>query len=124
MATTNLGDFTKSLEKILDEYKKDVTKSLEGGLDEAQDYLTEQLKAASPKRTGDYAAHWKPGSKGEGYRTVKNDKIVEWKNGHDKHLAGILEYSTNHSKPHIESTRRKARPKIIKILKESIKNGA
>lgn len=123
MATANLGDFTKSIEKILETYQKDVTESLESGLDDAQDYLTEELNSESPKETGDYADHWKPGTSGKGYRRVINDKKVAW-NGKQTHLAGILEYSTKHSKPHIENTRRKARPKIMKILKDSIKNGA
>ena len=120
MASTNLTDFTKAIDKFLDQCEKEVGENLESGLDEAQNYLLNQLQDASPRKTGDYAAHWKPSGKGKGYRVIKNDKLVEWKNGHDKHLAGILEYSTRHSKPHIESTKRKARPKILKILKESI----
>ncbi|MBR6090858.1 MAG: hypothetical protein IKP86_13055, partial [Anaerolineaceae bacterium] len=78
MATTNLGDFSKAIEKILDEYLQDVTESLEGGLDEAQDYLIEQLQAASPENTGDYRSHWKTGESGKGYRRVINDKTVPW----------------------------------------------
>lgn len=122
MATANLGDFTKQIEKILDDYQKDVSDNLEHGLDEAQDLLISELKTASPG-TGDYKNHWKAGESGKGYRRVINDKTVPW-NGKQQSLAGILEYSTKHSKPHIESTRRKARPKIMKILKDSIKNGA
>ena len=122
MATTDLGNFTKQVEKLLDEYAKDMSKAVEDGLDQAQDYLIEVLKKASPG-TGDYKSHWKAGQSGKGYRRVINDKTVPW-NGKQQSLAGILEYSTKHSSPHIESTRRKARPKIMKILKESIKNGA
>lgn len=122
MATTNLGDFTKQIEKILDEYQKDVTESLESGLDQAQNLLIEELKSASPG-SGDYKGHWKAGTSGKGYRRVINDKTVSW-HGKQQSLAGILEYSTKHSKTHIEATRRKARPKIMKILKDSIKNGA
>lgn len=126
MATTNPGNFTKVIEKFLDQVQQEVGENLEKGLDQAQDLLIDQLKDASPKgESGDhYADHWKPAEKGKGYRKIKNDKTVEWKNGHDKHLAGILEYSTKHSKPHIESTRRKSRRKILKILKDSITNGA
>lgn len=122
MATANLGNFTKQIEKILEEYQQDVTANLEKGLDEAQNLLISELKTASPG-TGDYKSHWKAGDSGKGYRRVINDKTVPW-NGKQQSLAGILEYSTKHSSPHIESTRRKARPKIMKILKESIKNGA
>lgn len=122
MATTDLGNFTKQIEKLLDEYQKDLSDALEGGLDKSQEYLIEELKKASPG-TGDYKSHWKAGESGKGYRRVINDKTVPW-NGKQQSLAGILEYSTNHCSPHIESTRRKARPKIMKILKESIKNGA
>ena len=124
MATVSLSNFTKTVEKILDQYKEDVSAAVEPGLDEAEKYLIQELKSASPKDTGDYASHWQESSRSQGYRAIKNDKKVEWKNGHDQHLAGILEYSTNHAKPHIESTRRKARPKILKMLKESITKGA
>lgn len=133
MASTGLGNFTKQIEKILDEYQKDVSESLERGLDEAQIYLIGVLKRASPvgESNDHYAGHWKKGDDNhQGFRTVKNDKKVPMSRNtylnvaHDSHLAGILEYSTNHSVPHIEATRRKARPKIMKILKESIKNGA
>ncbi|MBQ6519475.1 MAG: hypothetical protein IJI14_12195 [Anaerolineaceae bacterium] len=126
MAATNLGDFTKAIDKFLDQCEKDVGENLESGLDEAQEYLIDKLKEASPKQTGDYAKHWKKWAYGKGYRLIANDKQVKmsqktYRNvAHDKHLAGILEYSTYHNAPHIESTKRKARPKILKILKESI----
>ena len=122
MATTSLSNFAKTIERMLEEYQADVTEALEDGLDKAQNYLINELKQASPGN-GDYISHWKKGESGKGYRRVINDKTVPWK-GKQQSLAGILEYSTNHSSPHIESTRRKVRPKIMKILKESIKNGA
>lgn len=120
MATSSLGNFTKQIEKILDEYKEDVSDNLEKGLDQAQKFLITELQEASPG-SGDYKSHWKAGVSGKGYRRVINDKKVLWK-GKEQNLAGILEYSTKHSKPHIESTKRKARPKILKILKGSITN--
>lgn len=125
MGSVGLTNFTKSIEKILDQYQKDVSEALEPGLDEAQEYLIDQLKAASPTVEGDYKNHWKAGESGKGYRRVINDKTVKW-NGKQQHLAGILEYSTHHGKhsPHIEKTKRASRKKIMKILKESIKNGA
>ena len=57
MAATNLGDFTKAIDKFLDQCEKDVGENLESGLDEAQEYLIDKLKEASPKQTGDYAKH-------------------------------------------------------------------
>lgn len=128
--TTKPGDFTKAIDKFLEKCEKEVGENLESGLDEAQDYLIEKLKENSPKDTGDYADHWKKWAYGKGFRLVANDKRVKmskktYRNvAHDQHLAGILEYSTYHSNPHIEETKRKARPKIMKILKDSIKNGA
>ena len=122
MATVSPLNFSKTIEKILDQYQQDVTESLEAGLDEAQDLLIKELQEASPKKTGDYAKHWKAGTGGKGYRRVINDKQVTW-NGKSTHLAGILEYSTKHSHPHVQATRTKARPKIMRILKESINKG-
>ena len=120
--TVSFRSITTEIEKILEEYQKDVTTEIETGLDAAQKVLIEELKKASPGK-GDYKDHWKAGESGKGYRRVINDKMVEWK-GKPNSLAGILEYSTKHSKPHIESTKRKTKPRILKILKESITKGA
>ena len=79
MATVSLSNFTKTVEKILDQYKEDVSAAVEPGLDEAEKYLIQELKSASPKDTGDYASHWQESSRGKGYRAIKNDKKVEWK---------------------------------------------
>ena len=128
--STNLGDFTKQVDKFLEDCTKDVSENLEKGLDEAQEYLIDQLKAASPKKTGDYANHWKKGISGKGYRKVINDKRVKMSKktyryvAHDQHLAGILEYSTNHNHPHIEATKRASRRKILQILKDSVTKDA
>ena len=123
-STVSLTDFTKQVDKFLEDCTKDVSENLEEGLDEAQGYLIDQMRSASPKETGDYAAHWHEGKSGKGYRRVVNDKKVEWKNGHDTHLAGILEYSTNHNHPHIEATKRASRRKILQILKDSVTKDA
>lgn len=116
---TDLGNFITSIENILDKYADDKTEALEKGLDEAQNYMIQTLKDGSPSNTGDYRNHWKPGESGKGYRRVINDKTVAWK-GKQQSLAKILEYSTKHSKPHVEEIKRKDRPKIMRILKESI----
>lgn len=116
----DLGNFAPAVEKILSDFETDMREQVESGLDEAQDYLIEQMKAASPKSSGDYAGNWKAGAKGEGFRTVKNDTTVMW-NGKSTPLAGILEYSTKHAVPHIQDTRRRSRGQIIKILKKAIK---
>lgn len=123
MARTNPGNFISAVEKFLDSVQQDVTENIEKGLDESQKFLLQALVAASPHKTHDYENHWKPIQGGKGYRRVINDKTVPWK-GKQQSLAGILEYSTKHAKPHIEATRRKVRPDILRILKESITDGA
>ena len=120
--TVSFRSITTEIEKILEEYQKDVTTAVETGLDDAQNLLINELKTASPG-SGDYKSHWKAGDSGKGYRRVINDKTVPW-NGKQQSLAGILEYSTKHSKPHIEKTKRQAKQKILKIIKESIQKGA
>ena len=122
MATVTTENFTRTIEKILDQYKADVSAAVEPGLDEAQQFLIDQLQAASPGK-GDYRSHWQKGQSGKGYRRVINDKMVLWK-GKKTHLAGILEYSTKHAKPHIEKTKRASRKQILQLLKDSIIKGA
>ena len=134
MVTVSLGNFTKAVDKLLEEYQSDVTEAIENGLDESQQLLIDSLKApdASPvgKSSDHYRDHWKAGeNKKKGYRTVKNDKLVPMRKqtlkiAHDSHLAGILEYSTHHNHPHIKKTQKRVRRKIFNILKNHIKNGA
>ena len=100
----NIDDLEIAIEDILDDYSDDIYFLTEEGLNEAEKVLIDNLKAASPKDTGDFAKAWK--GKGKKYklrRYVGNTKMVEGKKGKIP-LSNILEYSTVHGKPFIKKT--------------------
>lgn len=100
----NIDDLEIAIEDILDDYSDDIYFLTEEGLNEAEKVLIDNLKAASPKDTGDFAKAWK--GKGKKYklrRYVGNTKMVQGKKGPIP-LSNILEYSTIHGKPFIRRT--------------------
>ena len=100
----NIDDLEIAIEDILDDYSDDIYFLTEEGLNEAEKVLIDNLKAASPKDTGDFAKAWK--GKGKKYklrRYVGNTKMVQGKKGPIP-LSNILEYSTVHGKPFIKKT--------------------
>ena len=100
----NIDDLEIAIEDILDDYSDDIYFLTEEGLNEAEKVLIDNLKAASPKDTGDFAKAWK--GKGKKYklrRYVGNTKMVQGKKGPIP-LSNILEYSTTHGKPFIKKT--------------------
>lgn len=100
----NIDDLEIAIEDILDDYSDDIYFLTEEGLNEAEKVLIDNLKAASPKDSGEFAKAWK--GKGKKYklrRYVGNTKMVQGKKGPIP-LSNILEYSTVHGKPFIKKT--------------------
>ena len=119
----NIDDLEIAIEDILDDYSDDIYFLTEEGLNEAEKVLIENLKAASPKDSGDFAKSWK--GKGKKYkfrRYVGNTKMVEGKKGKIP-LSNILEYSTVHGKPFIKKTYEQSisamREAIIKTIERN-----
>lgn len=98
------GDLQAEIEKALREYGDIVYRATEEGLEAAQNVLIEELKAASPKRTGKFAKAWKgTGKKYKLMRFVGNSVTV--KSGKKEvPLSNILEYSPTRGKPFIKRT--------------------
>jgi len=83
-----------SVASILQGYGDVIYKATEEGLTAAEKILIKNLKALSPKLSGEYAKSWK--GKGKKYkmrRYVGNTKMVQTKKG-EIPLSTILEYST------------------------------
>lgn len=62
------------MDKILDEYKKEVDEALTQSIDSVSKESVQKLKSTSPRKTGEYAKSWKV-KRGKGNeRTVYNKK--------------------------------------------------
>lgn len=100
-----VADLQDAIAGILRDYGDVVYEATEEGLDAAEKVLIKNLKAASPKKTGEFAKSWK--SKGKKYKLVRivgNTKTVPAKKGKEIPLANILEYSPVRGKPFIKDT--------------------
>lgn len=90
----DINNLELAIAEILEEYGDIIFKATEKGLTAGEKILINNLKADSPKDSGEYAKSWK--SKGKKYklkRYVGNTKTVKGKSG-DVPLSNILEYST------------------------------
>lgn len=90
----NIDNLELAIAEILEGYGDIIFKATEKGLTAGEKILINNLKADSPKDSGNYAKSWK--SKGKKYklkRYVGNTKTVKGKSG-DVPLSNILEYST------------------------------
>ena len=56
---SDINDFSKEISKILETYKSDVMDSLEKAVDDTAKEVVKELKANSPKQTGEYAKGWR-----------------------------------------------------------------
>ena len=116
----DIDDLAISIEEILDKYSDKIFFVTEEGLEDAEKVLINNLKAASPKDTGEFAKSWK--GKGKKYklrRYVGNTKMVDGKKGSIP-LSNILEYSTVRGKPFIKSTYEKSMPEMRDAIIKSI----
>jgi hypothetical protein len=89
---------------ILESYGDVVYRATEEGLDAAEKILINNLRVASPKKSGNFAKGWK--SKGKKYKLVRyvgNTTTVEGRSGKIA-LANIFEYSTTRGNPFIKQT--------------------
>jgi hypothetical protein len=93
-----------AVEEILREYGDVVYNATNEGLGAAEKVLVENLKAASPRKTGKFAKAWKgSGKKYKLMRFVGNTTTVNGKKG-EVPLSNILEFSTTRGKPFIGKT--------------------
>jgi len=99
------SNLQEGIEDILRDYGDVVYQATEEGLASAEKILIKNLKAASPKKSGEFAKSWKgTGKKYKMVRFVGNTKTVISK-GKSIPLSNIFEYSTTgHYAPFINKT--------------------
>lgn len=94
MAKINIDKIALAIEDYIEDYDKEISKAMEKGLSAGEKVLIKNLKASSPKLSGEYSKSWKgKGTKYKGRRYVGNIKEIKGKKGNVP-LSNILEYST------------------------------
>lgn len=113
-----------AISEILEGYGDVVYTVTEEGLDKAEKFLIDNLKTASPKRTGRFAKNWK--GKGRKYklrRYVGNSTTVMSDKSGEIALANIFEYSTTRGRPFIKETFESSVPAMAQAVVNEIKKG-
>lgn len=113
-----------AISEILEGYGDVVYTVTEEGLDKAEKFLIDNLKTASPKRTGKFAKNWK--GKGRKYklrRYVGNSTTVMSDKSGEIALANIFEYSTTRGRPFIKETFESSVPAMAQAVVNEIKKG-
>ena len=80
-------DLTSQISDIFDEYDRTMKRKVNNSVDKVGKEAVNQLKANSPKKSGDYARGWK--LKRERGRNGINDVVIH--NATDWHLTHLLE---------------------------------
>jgi hypothetical protein len=100
-----VGGFQEAVMEALSEYGDLVYQATEEGLAAAEKVLVRNLKATSPKKSGEFAKSWKgTGKKYKLVRFVGNSTAVTNNSGEEIALANIFEYSIIRGKPFIKKT--------------------
>lgn len=118
-------DLERALAERLQEYGEQVFRITDEAVQAGTDVLKEELKAASPRRTGKFARGWvDSGSKYKNKRYIGNNTMVRGKNGSKVSLINILEYSTTRGNPFVQATFDKSVGKIADAIIQKFKEEA
>ena len=117
-----MANFDIIVDEILNEAGMQVVKLTDKAVDEAADLVKEKLESASPSGAGSgghLASKWKI-KKGTHKRIITNTKKVRGKGGTSVPLVNILEYSTKHGHPFVDSTIADCANDVRRIFEENI----
>lgn len=117
-----MANFDIIVDEILNEAGMQVAKLTDKAVDEAADLVKGKLESASPSGAGSgghLASKWKI-NKGTHKRIITNTKKVRGKGGTTVPLVNILEYSTKHGHPFVDSTISDCANDVRRIFEENI----
>ena len=113
-----MANFDIIVDEILNEAGMQVAKLTDKAVDEAADLVKAKLENASPSG-GHLASKWKI-KNGAHKRIITNTKKVKGKGGTSVPLVNILEYSTKHGHPFVDSTISGCANDVRRIFEENI----
>lgn len=125
MASVNIDNLAAEITLAVKEYTEDVAGAIEKEADQASQRLVNEIRARSPRRTGEYAKGWsrkKQGRDGE-IRYVVYNRAKPWlahllEFGHAKRGGGRVE-----GRPHIRPTADKEIEAFQQRVRAIIRNG-
>lgn len=120
---TSIGNFSKEIKKILEEYGEEVQKTVSETIEEQAPKVVKDLKKTSPKNTGAYASSWK--------KEIEKDRLESTKMTvyNEKHyrLTHLLEHGhalrsggRARAIPHIGPAQDRAEKEIIQKIEEKL----
>jgi Bacteriophage protein of unknown function (DUF646). len=125
MASINIDNLAAEITLAVKEYTEDVAEAIEKEADLASQRLVKEIRARSPRRTGEYAKGWtrkKQGREGEIRYVIYNRKkpwlahLLEF--GHAKRGGGRVE-----GRPHIRPTADREIEAFQSRVRAIIRNG-
>lgn len=119
---SDLSTFGIALGNVLKEIGEELSEAVEEGLDDAEQLLIEELRAKSPKASGNYAQNWQskyPKGRYRRVRYVHNPTMVEW-DGKEVPLVNILEHSAKHRKPHARKIFNSAKERMTQAILDAV----
>lgn len=117
-----MANFDIVVDEILNETGLQVVNLTDKAVDKAAELVKGRLESASPSGAGNgghLASKWKI-KKGSHRRIITNTKKVKGKGGSSVPLINILEYSTKHGHPFIDSTISGCAGDVKRIFEENI----
>lgn len=121
-SSVHVSGFQDAVMDILEEYGDAVYRATEEGLAAAEKVLVRNLKAATPKKSGEFRKSWKgTGKKYKLMRFVGNTKTVKGRDGEKIALANIFEYSTTNGQPFIKQTFENSIDKMASAVVKELK---
>lgn len=126
----NQATFSQAIAKLLDEYGEEIREEVMEAIPEVAKATADELKAASPKLTGEYAKDWKASPLTENRltysATVYNGKnyrlthLLEY--GHVKWIGGRNTGERVKAYPHIAKAEEKANEELVERITKKVGN--
>lgn len=119
--TISINDLAAAIQKELDDYGKAVITSSEEALDAGAKVIQDALKEASPRRRPVFYKTWRV-QKYKSERFIGATATVSGRSG-EIPLTNILEFSTKHGHPFIQTTYERAIPAATQAYMNTLKKG-
>jgi len=113
----------EDLGKILDDYAKEVRDEVKKDIQQAAKATAKELRATSPKQSGDYARNWSVKQQGAGW--VVYNKAPTYRLTHLLEKGHVIRnqsgtYGRAPAQPHIEPAEKKAVEDLVRKIEEDL----
>lgn len=121
----SIDSMATEITKAFKDYTQDVTESIESEVETRSNVLTKEIKAKSPRKTGEYAKGWRRKKVGSGgnlsyvtYNKTRGSLVHLLEKGHAKRGGGRVA-----GKPHVGPAADRETSLLEQNIKSIIRNG-